>query len=303
MMKKGMRVRCIINPTAGRQTVQKNAEQILSVLLDDGTISKADLIRTGKAGDAYDAARHFNPWDIDLIMVVGGDGTVSEVVNGLIDGNHRTPLAILAAGTANDFAHAMMMPRNVEEYCEMVRRFKIQDVDAGRIGTKSFLNVAASGMLTDVSYKVPSDSKTVLGQMAYVLNGALDLPAQIYRTLPITIKAPERVIEDDILLFIVSNSCSVGGFRNLAPLASVNDGLLDVLVVHKQGLFELLPLMLQVVNGEHLGHPRVSYFQASRLEISCRDSCPMPLDIDGESGPVLPVVIEAVPAAIRLLTP
>ena len=159
MMKKGMRVRCIINPTAGRQTVQKNAEQILSVLLDDGTISKADLIRTGKAGDAYDAARHFNPWDIDLIMVVGGDGTVSEVVNGLIDGNHRTPLAILAAGTANDFAHAMMMPRNVEEYCEMVRRFKIQDVDAGRIGTKSFLNVAASGMLTDVSYKVPSDSK------------------------------------------------------------------------------------------------------------------------------------------------
>ena len=281
----------------------RSAGLIIDRLLADRTFGQVDTTRTEKAGDAYDAVRQIRDKSVDLLFTVGGDGTVNEVVNGLVDSGLSIPLAILPAGTANDFATAMKIPRNVDEYCKMIRRFRLQDVDAGRIGDKSFLNVAAGGMLTDISYKVPSDAKTVLGQMAYILSGAIDLPAQLYRTLPVTIRTPERTISDDILLFIVANTSSVGGFRNLAPLAAANDGLLDVLIIHRQNLLELVPLMLQVVNGEHLGHPKVSYFQTSRLEISCRDVCPLPLDLDGEPGPVLPVVIEAVPAALRLVVP
>ena len=298
-----MRVRAIINPSAGRQNIQKSAERILSNLLADKSIDKADIIVTTGAGDAFAAASLFQPWEADLVLAVGGDGTVNEVVNGLIAGQHNTPLAILPAGTSNDFAYAMKIPREVEAYCAMVRRFRTRLVDIGRIGSSCFLNVVAGGMLADVPFKVPSESKTVLGQMAYILSGAIDLPAQLFRSIPVTLRARERTIEDEILLFIVSNTKSVGGFRKLAPHASVSDGLLDVLVIHRQGLFELLPLILQMVNGEHLSNPRVSYFQTNRLEIICRDSCPVPLDLDGEAGPLLPALIETLPGAIRLLVP
>jgi diacylglycerol kinase (ATP) len=302
-MMERLRVRAIINPSAGRQILQRTAERILQRLIAEKTVSQADVIKTGRRGDAYAAARHFVPGNFDLILAVGGDGTVSEVINGLLDGQHQTPLAILPAGTANDFAYAMKIPRGVESYCAMVRRFRTVPVDAGRAGAARFHNTVAFGLLTDVAYKVPSDAKTALGQMAYIISGAIDLPAQLYKSIPVSIRSAERSIDDDILLFIAANTQSVGGFRRLAPRASTSDGLLDILVIHKQGLFDLLPLLAQIISGDYLNNNRVSYFQTSRLEVSCRDHSLVRLDLDGEEGQVLPVTIEAIPAAFRLLVP
>jgi len=297
-----MRVRVIINPSAGRQAVQKNAGRILDNLLADKTITLVDLIETGQAGDACQAARSYQPWDVDLLLAIGGDGTVNEVVNGMISAGHNTPLAILPAGTSNDFAYAMKIPRDINGYCNMIRKFNTSQVDVGRIGSACFLNVAAGGMLTDIPYKVSSETKTVLGQMAYILSGAIDLPAQLFQSFPVMLRSNEKTIDDEILLFIAANTRSVGGFRNFAPKASVHDGRLDVLVIHKQNLFELVPLLLQLVNGVHVSNPKVTYFQTDRLEVICRGVCPsVPLDLDGEAGPCLPAVIEVLPGAIRLV--
>lgn len=298
-----MRVRVIINPTAGRQLVQKNADKVIRALLQDGTIRQAEMIETRGAGDAYKAARSFSPFQVDLIMAVGGDGTVHEVINGLIDGGHQTPLTIFPAGTVNDFATALKIPRDPEEYVQMIHRLNIKPVDVGKAGNRYFFNVLGGGMLTDVAYKTPSESKTVLGQLAYIINGALDLPAQLIKSIPITIESEELRIEDDILLFLVSNTTSVGGFRCLAPLASFDDGLLDVLVIHKQGLFELLPLILQLTNGDHVNNARISYFQTKSVTIKSRDTTRVALDLDGEQHGQLPVTVTAVRAAVRLVVP
>ena len=225
------------------------------------------------------------------------------MVNGLIAGQHQTPLAILPAGTSNDFAYAMKIPQSADEYFSMIRRFQTTRVDVGRVGETCFLNVVAGGMLTDVPFKVASETKTVLGQMAYILSGAIDLPSQIFRSIPISLRTRDRLIEDDILLFIVANTTSVAGFRCMTPLASVSDGLLDVLVIHKQGFFDVLPLIAQIMSGDHISNSRVSYFQTDWLEISCRDSSPVQLDVDGEQGPMLPAQIEVLQAAISLLIP
>jgi len=297
-----MRVQVIINPSAGRQVFQKNTGKILDILRADQTFTTVDMFETAKAGDAYSAAYNLQPEDIDLVLAVGGDGTVNEVVNGLLSAGHHTPLAILPAGTANDFAFAMKIPRDIDGFCRMIRRFHTMRVDVGRIGSSCFLNVAAGGMLTDVPYKVASEAKTVLGQLAYVLSGALDLPAQLIKPLPVTLHSHEKNIEEEILLFVVANTRSVGGFRKLAPRASVHDGLLDVLVIYKQSIFELVPLLVQLVNGEHVSNPKVTYFQTNHLEINCRGNCPtVPLDLDGEPGPRLPAVIEVLPKAIRIV--
>lgn len=298
-----MNVKVIVNPTAGRQVIQRNVDRILADLLTDQTISRADIVVTAGPGDATTAARQIQPWETGLIMAVGGDGTVNEVVNGMIASGHNIPLAILPAGTANDFAYTMKIPRDVESYCAMIRQFKTVAVDAGRVGDTCFLNVVAGGMLADIPFKVPSESKTVLGQLAYVLSGAIDLPAQLIRPIPVSLRSRDMTIDGDILMFIITNTRSVGGFRSLAPRARVDDGLLDVLVIHRQSLLDLVPLLLQLVNGDHLDNRKVSYFQTDRLELICRDSCPVPLDVDGEPGPVLPAVVEAIPQALRLLVP
>lgn len=298
-----MKVRVILNPSAGRQILQKQVERIMNRLLTEKTVRQVDLIRTTGKGDAYTAAREILPWEVDLVLSVGGDGTVNEIVNGLIAGQHSTPLAILPAGTVNDFATHMRLPRDIDGFCGMVRRFRTVPVDAGKAGSDYFLNVAAGGLLTDVAYKVPSEAKTALGQLAYLISGAIDLPNQLYKSIPVKIKSDQQLFEDEILLFIVANSASVGGFRNLAPLASVQDGLLDVMIIHRQGVFELLPLLAQMVNGDHLKNQRVTFFQASRLEVSCLDNTRVQLDVDGEPGDFLPLDITVKPGAVNLLVP
>jgi diacylglycerol kinase (ATP) len=298
-----MRIRTIINPTAGRQLLQYNARQIVRQLQADGTASQAEIIETKRKGDAYKAALSPQTAGADLILAAGGDGTVNEVLNGLKDGGHDVPLAVLAAGTANDFAYSMKLPKSVKAYCAMIRQFKTRRVDIGRIGKACFLNVAAAGILTDISFKVTSEAKTVFGQFAYFMSGAIDLPLQIDKCIPVTIRSDQITIEDDILLVIATHICSVGGFRNVAPKADNSDGLLDVLVLYRQSYMEMLPLFMQMASGDHLNSGKITYFQTSRLEIATRGTSPAQLDLDGEPGPFLPVSIEVVPSAVSILVP
>lgn len=299
-----MKVRVIINPSSGRQTVQKQAKQIIDKLVQDKTFRQVDIIQTTGAGDAFEAARDFQPWQTDLVMAVGGDGTVNEVVNGLMAGRHlQTPLTILPAGTVNDFAYSMDIPRETDAYSAMLRSFKTRRVDVGQAGDKFFLNVAAGGVLTDVAYKTPSEAKTVLGQLAYLINGAIDLPGQLWQTISIDLISDQKRISEEVMLFIISNTKSVGGFRSLAPDAKVDDGLLDVLVVHKMNWYDFLPLMVKLMNGEHISHKGISYFQTDKLKIICKDACNVPLDLDGEEGGSLPVEISVKKQAIPLIIP
>lgn len=89
----------------------------------------------------------------------------------------------------------------------------------------------------------------------------------------------------------------------MAPKASVSDGLLDVLVIHKQNIFELMPVLMQMVNGDHITNSRITYFQTKHVEISCEDGCKIPLDLDGEQGSNLPTRIDVKPKALTLIVP
>lgn len=298
-----MRARVIVNPSSGRQIFQLHIERLIERLLSDGTFEYVDTIKTRGTGDAYQAARYYQEWQFDVVLAVGGDGTVNEVISGLLDGHHQTPLAIIPAGTVNDFAFALKLPRTDSKLSKMLRKCKTQPIDVGRVNDRYFLNVVAAGLLTDVAYKVPSDAKTVLGKLAYVLEGARDLSLSAIEPIRVHIETPLQTIEEDIMLFLVSNTSSVGGFRNFAPQATVNDGLLDVIIVHRQNIFEILPLLVQVVNGVHVSHSKISYFQTDHLTIRSVDDQSISLDLDGERGDQLPVEISVLPGAINLVVP
>lgn len=292
-----------MNPNSGRQTSRQLVDDLLGHLIDAGELARADINYTRDKNDAYSFARETSADEFDLIIVVGGDGTAHDVVNGLIDSGNDIPLAIFAGGTVNDFATYIDLPTDPYTFSKMLIARNTVKVDLGRVGNRYFLNVLAGGMLTDIAYKVPSDSKAVFGRLAYWFEGAVVLPSNIKTGIPITVISDDTTFDLDAMMFIISNSPNVGGVRRLLPHARISDGLLDVLIIPKLNAGELFPLLGKVLIGDHLSFEKIKYFQTNKFLISTSDNQEVRLDLDGEEGPFLPATIECLPKALTLIVP
>jgi len=299
-----MNVKVIINPSSGHRTVQNSITKLIEKLESGRTVKKADVFYTRGKNDAYLQALNIDKKTTDLIIAVGGDGTVNEVVNGIVKGGHNTPLAIFPAGTANDFANHIGMPQDINKFYDVIIKGKIIKSDVGISGDTCFMNVASGGLLTEVAHSVSPAAKSILGHMAYIIEGAKELTLfPELKSVKLKIKSEKTTVEDDILLFIVSNSPGIGGFRKVCPDAKISDGLLDVLVIHKQNFLDMMNLFIQLNNATHISNPRVSYFQTNKLSVECKDTNCIVLDIDGEKGDNLPIEIGIIPKAINLFVP
>ena len=298
-----LKIKIIINPSSGRQTISQTVNDIVGYLVEAKALYRADFCYTRTKDDAQNYAAEMQPGEYDLVMVVGGDGTVNEVVNGLMQNGTNTPLAVLPAGTVNDFATSLDIPADPYSYSRMLIEFNKMQIDVGKAGSRYFLNVAAGGLLTDIAYKVPSESKTSLGRMAYWLESAKDIPSNILNGLQLTVESKEDFFDDEALLFVVANSMNVGGIRKLMPYAELNDGLLDVLIVSRLEIGGLLPLLGKFLIGDHLSNDNITYFQTDRLSLSTTGAEEIRLDLDGEEGNLLPIIVECIPRALTLIIP
>lgn len=293
----------IINPSSGRQNFLKNIEEIIGKLIMEQIVNHVDVFYTKKQDDAKNAAMSMKKGEYDFVVAIGGDGTLNEVINGVVLGKNETPIAVISAGTVNDFANYLSLPQEVEEFCELIREFNVKEVDLGRIDGTYFMNVLAGGLLSDVGYKVPKELKAIFGRMAYYVECVKDIPKNLFHSIPISVKTEEFSEECECLLFIVANSQSVGGFRNAAPLASVSDGLLDVLILKKVEVGQLSNLLIKLVQGDHINHPNVEYFQTKKIQIEILDDTKVVVDYDGECFGELPVTIEVAPKAVKIIVP
>lgn len=300
-----MNVKFIVNPTSGRQIVQQNVDGVSEQLTQEGVWRNVDIFYTQARNEGYEAALELKEGEYDLVIAVGGDGTIHEVVNGLLKGGSNIPVAVMPAGTVNDFGQYLQVPNDIAGYCEMVRNGKIIPVDVGQVGDDYFLNVFAGGLFTDISYKVPREVKMILGELAYYLAGAISLPLNMFRSYSLELTYAGETFEEQALIFIVSNTPSVGGFKQICPAAGISDGLLDVCIIRRSGLEQLLSLLIRVMKGEHIDSPHVSYFQTDYLEI--RRTNPnegeLFMDMDGEQKGSLPATIRVVPGALQMLVP
>ena len=114
----------------------------------------------------------------------------------------------------------------------------------------------------------------------------------------------DKTIEEEVLLFMIANSQSVGGFREIAPLASVSDGLFDAVIIKKMDIFQMLPLMISILQGDHVNHPAVEYIQTENLQIENLSGEEVKVDYDGEELPEgFPVNISIIPQAIQIVVP
>lgn len=293
----------VINPSSGRQNFRENIEAIISRLIMDQIVNHIDVFYTKKQDDARNKVLELKKGEYDFITAIGGDGTINEVIAGVADGECDIPIAIISAGTVNDFANYLHLPGDVDNFCQMIKSFRLKNIDVGSINGKIFMNVVAGGIATDIGYKVSKEMKAIFGKAAYYVEGMKEIPKQLFSPFRLRIESEELTDEDEYLLFLVMNSQSVGGYKQAAPLASVSDGQLDVLLLKKVELVQITDLIIRILRGDHINHPSVQYFQTKHIKIIPKDEKKISIDYDGEYYGTLPADIEVLSGKVRVIIP
>ncbi|WP_036730064.1 diacylglycerol/lipid kinase family protein [Peptoniphilus mikwangii] len=293
------KIKIIVNPKSGREQSIAKLSALIGLISKDGY--KIDLRFTTKRGDALRFASEDE--GEDLIISVGGDGTLNEVVNGMYFANRKTPLAVLQCGTVNDFATVLNIPSNIKDFYNMIKIGKVMPVDLGMAGDRVFVNVAAGGFLTDIAYQVSEDKKTILGRMAYYLEGIKEVSKigiiNDIEFKKIKFESQEYKREEETLMFIIANSGHIGGFKNLAPDAEVYDGYLDVLIIKAINITDLPTLLTSILSGSHVSHEKVEYLKTKEIKISTKEK--IVIDVDGEKAGKLPMTFRVLEKALNLV--
>lgn len=289
--------RIIYNPTSGREAFKKELANVLERFELAGYEASAHAT-TGE-GDASEAAKVAVERRYDVIVAAGGDGTINEVVNGIADQDYRPKLGVVPSGTTNDFARALGIPRNIMKAVDVILDGQSMPLDIGKVNDQYFINIAGGGKLTELTYEVPSKLKTMIGHMAYYVKGIEMLPS--VKSTSVRLEYDGEVLEDDIMLFLVSNTNSVGGFEKLAPEAKLDDGYFDLLILKKTNLAEFVRLATLALKGNHLEHKNLIYTQAKHIKVENAEK--MQLNIDGEFGGMLPGEFHNLQQHIELFVP
>lgn len=290
----------IYNPSSGREMAANKVFQACKYVMEKNDI-EVTFYATKKKNDAMTAATKACDEEYDLIIVCGGDGTVHEVVNGIMNSEKKTKLAILPAGTSNDFAEQLCIPSTSEEFANLLLSPKFEPIDVGCLGDTYFINVVCGGAFTNIPHSVNIDAKALFGKYAYYFQAALEIPGQIEKSYRINYIIDDIEYDIDTILFLISNTSSAGGFKYLCPKAKYNDGYLDVIIVEKAPASELFQIFTGVFNGSHIHHPKVHYHQAKSIKIECEQE--LIIDIDGELGGKTPLNISSVYRPLEILVP
>jgi lipid kinase YegS len=253
---------------------------------------------TRKKGDARRFAAEAG--EADLLIAAGGDGTLNEVVHGLMDLSKaaRPALGVIPLGTANDFATGCGIPRDPEEALALCLKGQALPIDIGKANEHWFLNAASVGFGAEVTATTPPELKRLLGHTAYTVMGAiLAMNVHHYHGKLIL---PDREITGSGPVAIVGNGPQTGGGVQVAPRARIDDGLLDVLVVRQIPATALLTAARELQelspDGEY-----ISYWQTPWAEVYPEET--IPVNLDGEPVRFSSVRYEAVTKAIRLIVP
>lgn len=295
----------IINPVSGSGKAQNAALSAMQMLLKDGTLSQADVFYTRGKDDAYNKALTAQETGYDFVVAVGGDGTINEAVLGLYKSNSTIPLAILPAGTSNDFAYSVGIKPTAPCLYNMVKSFIYKTIDIASFNDSYFLNVAAGGMLSDVAHSVTRDTKTKYGMVGYYTVGLKKLAHINWPTtkLIFTIDGKETEVHDNFFFF-VSNSKSVGGFHKIAPKATLDDGYLDLYIVDKINIVQAAGVAVRVLNGSLEENVHAEYHRVKELYVRPAEEIDeYHVDYDGENGGGLPLHVKVIPKAVNLLIP
>lgn len=200
----------IYNPKAGKEQIRSNLLDIIDTFVKAGY--EVTAYPTQGPGDAVRAVKERHA-GFDLLVCSGGDGTLDEVATGMMQCEERIPIGYVPAGSTNDFASSLNIPKNMKAAADVVVNGRIFPCDVGAFNQDTFVYIAAFGLFTDVSYETRQDMKNALGHMAYIAEGMKRLSA--IKDYPIKVTHGGKNIEGNFIFGMITNSISVGGFKGI----------------------------------------------------------------------------------------
>jgi diacylglycerol kinase (ATP) len=302
----------ILNPASSAGKTGRRRDEIL-FLFERIVGPDYSLCVTGRPGEATDSARQALIDGAELIIVVGGDGTIQEAVNGLFSegrlSNPRATLGIINAGTGHGFAQSLGLPEDLEGQMHVIAGRACRLIDVGRAWfmnggpepvERYFINECQAGIGGEVVRRVGAARKRLGGALAFGLTSAaaaLSAPSR-----PMTIQVDDEPARTHRLIGVVmANGSRMAGGMNLTPAAELSDGLLDILLIHEQSKLERLRNFPKIYSGKHIGLAPFCWRRGARIAVSSAEK--IPFEADGELWGSVPCRVEVLPGLLRVKSP
>jgi diacylglycerol kinase (ATP) len=284
----------IVNPMAGRGKGLVRAQKATRLLSDAGV--DCLLFATGRPGQAREMAKEHGG-QTDVLVSIGGDGTLNEVINGLADSGAETPVAIVPAGTANMVAKELGLPGNLSSLIRLAVSGRLRRLDLGVAGSRLFILCGSAGfdasVIRDMARK---RSRRGLSLWKYV---PLFFSEEMrYRFPPMRVRVDGELVEEGSSNTIIGNMSRYGAFFQIFPDAHPDDGLLDICCLKGGTHGRLLRYAWSAYRGKLDSLEDVIYYRGRQIILEADE--PIPFQIDGESWGKLPVTIEVKPQAVSL---
>jgi YegS/Rv2252/BmrU family lipid kinase len=299
----------IVNPRSGRGLNESTWARVRGALIDG--LGELDSAFTAAPRDAAAIARREAEAGRRLIVALGGDGTISEVANGILDAGAgtRTELGIVPRGTGGDFRRTLDLPHDITEAAQRIRDGRPRPLDAGRVHlrghagqslTHHFVNVASFGFSSTVATRANASSKRFGGRVAFFAATLRALASYDNTDVWLTIEGRPRE-RRRVLMAAIGNGRYFGGGMKICPQALIDDGALDLVTVGDFSKGEVLTNIGRLYEGTHLELEAVQNARVTRVTVEPVESdARIPVELDGETPGHLPAVFEILPAALRL---
>lgn len=277
-MPMGKKLFFVYNPKAGKAMIKNKLADILNIFA--AADYEITILPTRRQGEAREAVAERSR-EYDLIVCSGGDGTLDETVTGLMESGYKVPLGYIPAGSTNDFGGSLALPKNMVRAAETIVNGRDFPCDVGAFNDDIFVYIAAFGLFTDVSYETAQDVKNVLGHIAYLLEGMKRLSK--VKSYPMKVSYEGKTIEDEFIFGMITNSTSVGGFKNITGKnVKLDDGVFEVtLIKTPKNVVDFNNIMLSLLNRD-IDTNTMYCFRTAEVILESKE--PVAWTLDGENG-------------------
>lgn len=268
----------VFNPHSGKGQIKNHLLAIIDTFVKAGY--NVEVYPTQKRDDAREKVIELSG-SYDLVVCSGGDGTVNEVVSGMIACEQKVPIGYIPAGSTNDFGRGIKIPKKMKKAADIAVNGQLFPIDMGRFNDRTFVYVAAFGAFTQVSYATSQSLKNMLGHQAYIIEGAKQLTN--IKAIPMKFWINGELVEDEFIFGMITNAKSVGGFKGIAGKhVRLDDGLFEVTLIKKIRNPLDLNSVLSCLVGKNKKSERVVTYRTDFVKAESEEEVPWVLD--GEYG-------------------
>mgnify|MGYP003617817848 CR=1 FL=1 len=290
----------IINPVSGGGAARRYVMELewkLSTLFDTIEVK----FTTGD-GDATRFARTATEAGYNAVFCMGGDGTVSETVNGIAAGGFKSTFGFIPVGTVNDMARALKIPLSPLEAIRSVNLTNVRSIDIGRCNDRYFCNNIAAGVIPKVVEEVTPKEKSILGPLAYFLRAGQALFTTKDYKFRIITEDKDFICKSPLVLALLTNV--VSSFERFMPSASVDDGYMRIIIFKEYFIMDILSVLPLILSGSIYNSKYATILKVKKAHIELlSDTNDLPTNVDGDKGPYMPLDLEVIPGLLRVFAP